>query len=418
MTDSAIVAESLGKRYRIGERRTGTSFRQKLSSERRSNNRSPSAGSRPQHIWALKDASFEIPYGQVTGIIGRNGAGKSTLLKILSRITRPTEGRATVWGTVGSLLEVGTGFHPELTGRENVYLNGSILGMGRRELERKFDEIVAFAETGDFIDTPVKRYSSGMQVRLAFAVAAHLEPEILIIDEVLAVGDITFQKRCMGKMHEVADEGRTVLFVSHNLHAIAGLCDRVLWIDGGRVRSIGPAKEQIALYSSSVLPAVDATSASSDLTGSLALGNVRFVSAAGDERSDFDVFEDISVVFDVVQGQLDKKVRFVIRIRSTEDDAVVLATTSWDSDEIRHPEGPGRFQVSCSIPANMLNPGTYSVSVGADEPRGISYAQLVDVGRFVIVSSTSFGDGIYGARDGYLSPYRRWSIEPSNGGDR
>jgi len=203
-----------------------------------------------ESIWALKDISFEIKPGEVIGLIGRNGAGKSTLLKIFSRITEPTEGRAEIHGRVGSLLEVGTGFHPELTGRENIYLNGSILGMGRKEISRKFDEIVKFAEVEKFIDTPVKFYSSGMYVRLAFAVAAHLEPEILLVDEVLAVGDIAFQKKCLGKMGEVTEHGRTVLFVSHQMNSIRKLCKSCIWLDKGRVRMMGPTAEVVGAYES------------------------------------------------------------------------------------------------------------------------------------------------------------------------
>ena len=194
-------------------------------------------GDEVEEFWALKDVSFEVKQGEVLGIIGRNGAGKSTLLKILSRITEPTEGRVSLRGRVASLLEVGTGFHPELTGRENIFLNGAILGMTQREIRKKFDEIVAFAEVEKFLDTPVKHYSSGMYVRLAFAVAAHLEPEILVVDEVLAVGDAEFQKKCLGKMDEVSRrEGRTVLFVSHNMGVISNLCSLAIWLDAGQVR--------------------------------------------------------------------------------------------------------------------------------------------------------------------------------------
>jgi len=199
-------------------------------------------------IWALKDVSFEVERGEVVGIIGRNGAGKSTLLKVLTRITEPTEGRAELNGRVGSLLEVGTGFHPELTGRENVYLSGNILGMSKKEIDKKFDEIVDFSGIEKFIDTPVKRYSSGMRVRLGFAVAAHLEPEILLIDEVLAVGDAAFQKKCLGKMGDVAREGRTVLFVSHNMAAIENLCQHGMVLDQGRIRYIGSQTEAVAQY--------------------------------------------------------------------------------------------------------------------------------------------------------------------------
>src|SRR5205814_4710068 len=207
-----------------------------------------SAGKDDSAYWAVRNASFDVNHGEVLGLVGRNGAGKSTLLKILSRITEPTEGRAVVRGRVGSLLEVGTGFHPELTGRENIYLNGAILGMQRTEIARRFDEMVAFAGVERFIDTPVKRYSSGMYLRLAFAVAAHLEPEILLVDEVLAVGDAAFQKKCLGRMSEVAREGRTVLFVSHNLPSIEKLCQRVVVIDGGKVMMAGDPVTCIAAY--------------------------------------------------------------------------------------------------------------------------------------------------------------------------
>jgi lipopolysaccharide transport system ATP-binding protein len=247
--DVVIRAEGLGKKYVIGhdaEREGYVALRDVLARGARNLGRKTAgmargralvAGDTHEEFWALKDVSFEVRRGEVLGIIGRNGAGKSTLLKILSRITEPSEGRVTINGRVASLLEVGTGFHPELTGRENIYLNGAILGMSRAEIRKKFDEIVAFAEIEKFLDTPVKRYSSGMYVRLAFAVAAHLEPEILVVDEVLAVGDAEFQKRCLMKMDEVATEGRTILFVSHNLNAIQHLCTRAAWLDHARLRT-------------------------------------------------------------------------------------------------------------------------------------------------------------------------------------
>jgi len=256
MSDTVIKVEGLGKLYRIGSRQNDyrtlrdtitdaftASFR-RIKQISNSDVRKPDS----DFIWALKDVSFEIKRGEVVGIIGRNGAGKSTLLKILSRITEPTEGYAEIHGRVGSLLEVGTGFHPELTGRENIYLNGAILGMKKAEIERKFDEIVAFAEVEKFIDTPVKHYSSGMYVRLAFAVAAHLEPEILLVDEVLAVGDLAFQKKCLGRMGDVAKRGRTVIFVSHQMNQIRRLCERVAWFDSGGLREIGSTSEVIGAY--------------------------------------------------------------------------------------------------------------------------------------------------------------------------
>jgi lipopolysaccharide transport system ATP-binding protein len=260
MTDVVIKAEGLGKRYVIGHQAGSgryVALRDVLTQGARGVWRKTRDlfqgkpivdGETLEEFWALKDASFEVRRGETVGIIGRNGAGKSTLLKVLSRITEPSAGRVTIRGRVASLLEVGTGFHPELTGRENIYLNGAIMGMTRAETRRKFDEIVAFAEVEKFLDTPVKRYSSGMYVRLAFAVAAHLEPEILVVDEVLAVGDAAFQKKCLGKMGDVAQTGRTVLFVSHNMAAVQSLCSRGCLLDGGRLTDVGPARDVVRTY--------------------------------------------------------------------------------------------------------------------------------------------------------------------------
>src|SRR5882672_7134380 len=254
MSEIAIRGERLGKRYRIGERQRYLALRDVLTQAAKAPLRLFRAGAPKSatngagHIWALKDASFEVREGEVVGIIGRNGAGKSTLLKILARVTKPTEGLAKIRGRMGSLLEVGTGFHGELTGRENVYLSGAILGMKKREIVRKFDEIVAFAEVEKFIDTPLKHYSTGMQMRLAFAVAAHLEPDILLVDEVLAVGDLEFQKKCLGKMEEVSGSGRTILFVSHQLNQIRRLCKRVIWLDGGEIYKSGPTAAILGEY--------------------------------------------------------------------------------------------------------------------------------------------------------------------------
>jgi lipopolysaccharide transport system ATP-binding protein len=249
MSDIAVRVENLGKRYKIGKRQAGyRTLRESVMDWVRTPFGFLSGASDDEHIWALREVSFEVRHGDVVGIIGRNGAGKSTLLKILSRITRPTTGYARLNGRVGSLLEVGTGFHPELTGRENIFLNGVILGMKRREIGRKFDEIVSFAEVEKFIDTPVKHYSSGMYLRLAFAVAAHLEPEILVVDEVLAVGDAAFQKKCLGKMQAVSCEGRTVLFVSHQMNAVRTLCSRCIHLSDGKIVGDGDTEKVIANY--------------------------------------------------------------------------------------------------------------------------------------------------------------------------
>ncbi len=251
MPDTVIHGEGLGKRYHRGALQQSTLLRDHLGRALKSP-LSVFRRAKDETFWALKDVSLEVHEGEVLGLIGRNGAGKTTLLKILSRITRPTTGWAEIHGRIGSLLEVGTGFHPELTGRENTYLSGAILGMSKREIAAKFDEIVAFAELEKFIDTPVKHYSSGMFVRLAFAVAAHLEPEILLVDEVLAVGDINFQKKCLGKMGDVARAGRTVVLVSHQLNQIRRLCHRVVWIDAGQIRQNGPTHEVVSAYESAM----------------------------------------------------------------------------------------------------------------------------------------------------------------------
>ncbi len=259
----AIRAENLGKRYRLGQLEPYKTLRDAITRAARTAFRHPSSGHADRggssenphprgYIWALKDVSFEVEEGEALGIIGPNGAGKTTLLKVLSRITEPTEGQVELQGKVGSLLEVGTGFHPELTGKENAYFNGAVLGMTKREIDEKYEEIVHFCELEEFMETPVKRFSSGMQVRLAFAVAAHLEPEILLVDEVLAVGDAAFQKKCLGKMGDVTKEGRTVLFVSHNLGAIRGLCPRAIWLHKGRIRMDGDVQKVVSAYMTAV----------------------------------------------------------------------------------------------------------------------------------------------------------------------
>ncbi len=259
MNNVAIHVDSLGKRYRIGGRARYLTMRDRLTNLATApvrwlrRNGTDGSQSRSRLIWALRDVSFDLQEGEVLGLIGRNGAGKTTLLKILSRVTQPTEGSAEIRGRVGSLLEVGTGFHPELTGRENTFLNGAILGMGKKEILRKFDDIVDFAEVGDFIDTPLKHYSTGMQMRLAFAVAAHFEPQILLVDEVLAVGDLAFQKKCLGKMGEVAHAGRTIVFVSHQMNQIRRLCEKVIWMDGGTIRQMGSTTEVVGAYESAIL---------------------------------------------------------------------------------------------------------------------------------------------------------------------
>lgn len=372
MSDLAIRVENLGKRYRIGHLQqrhdtlrdalAGAFKRPALSFSKGSSVPTPSRSDFPTFqrsngndlIWALKDVSFEVKRGEVVGIIGRNGAGKSTLLKILSRITEPTEGWADIYGRVGTLLEVGTGFHPELTGRENIYLSGAILGMKRKEIERKFDEIVAFAEIEQFIDTPVKRFSSGMYIRLAFAVAAHLEPEILMVDEVLAVGDAAFQKKCLGKMGDVAKEGRTVLFVSHNMAAIKSLCERGIVLNQGRVVTLGPIGNAIYSYQDQLrhteTQSVGNTRGINVLGTRISSGSGRSKFLAGDEllveMDFFSEFELLSCLLNLVIE--DGEGRYIIHSRT-------------DQLDLKPTFSSGIHHVGVRIPRLSLRAGIYSV---------------------------------------------------------
>ncbi|WP_296698042.1 ABC transporter ATP-binding protein [Thiocapsa sp. UBA6158] len=328
-------------------------------------------GDEVEEFWALKDVSFEVQHGETLGIIGRNGAGKSTLLKILSRITEPTKGRITLNGRVASLLEVGTGFHPELSGRENIYLNGAILGMCRGEIQRKFDEIVSFAEVEKFLDTPVKRYSSGMYVRLAFAVAAHLEPEILVVDEVLAVGDAQFQKKCLGKMGDVAHEGRTVLFVSHNMAALLGLCSRAILLDKGCQVHDGPAEDTVRRYIE--MGKTDLGEKTwTDLnkapgTDKVKLHAVRFVSD-GTVTSDVEINKELNIEIDFWARRNGDHISTSIHLLDSMG-VVVLASANMHSanltrdDWFGRPHELGLYRTTCVIPANFLNQGRYSINV-------------------------------------------------------
>jgi lipopolysaccharide transport system ATP-binding protein len=338
MSDIVIRAEGLGKKYLIGHQAPGeryTALRDVLARGVRGLARSAGdmlrgrqlvAGDEVEEFWALKDVSFDVKRGEVVGIIGRNGAGKSTLLKILSRITEPTAGCVTIKGRVASLLEVGTGFHPELTGRENIYLNGAILGMSRAEIRKKFDEIVAFAEVEKFLDTPVKRYSSGMYVRLAFAVAAHLEPEILVVDEVLAVGDAEFQKKCLGKMRDVAGLGRTVLFVSHNLGSMIQLCGTAMVLETGRVNFQGSPRQAISEYMRSAdnQGEVDLTARRDrEGSGAVRVQRIRLCDQDGNSRTEFYIGDDLMI--EVGLATLTKLSEVKISIQITTSDGINVA---------------------------------------------------------------------------------------------
>lgn len=345
-----------------------------------------------EEFWALKDINVDIQPGEVVGIIGRNGAGKSTLLKILSRITKPTKGRVAINGRVGSLLEVGTGFHPELTGRENIFLNGSILGMSQKEIQSKFDEIVEFAEVAKFLDTPVKRYSSGMYVRLAFAVAAHLEPEILIIDEVLAVGDSHFQRRCLGKMQDVASTGRTVIFVSHNMTAVENLCDRVVLLQRGGVKQIG-AFEDVVPHYYDAQDTIDSDSVSSARSPGMT-PTITDVSVVGNEgqvgsslvsggkcsfrikyKSKTPIVQPrFSVVFETLTGQ---------RLFIAQTGLQVPALEDFESCE---------GSIECEMPELRIIPGTYAVTVGCASA-GNQLDLLERVALLDVVSRDFYGTG-------------------------
>ena len=350
---TVILANSLSKRYRLGSRQSYGAMRDVLSrgltapirlARRLISGEAPLAA---EHMWALDGVSFEIKQGAVVGIIGRNGSGKSTLLKILSRITEPTSGRAEVHGRVGSLLEVGTGFHPELSGRENVFVNGAILGMGRHEITRKFDEIVEFADVARFIDTPVKHYSSGMQMRLAFAVAAHLEPTILLVDEVLAVGDAEFQRRCLGKMQDVSREGRTVLLVSHQMGQIRRLCETVMWLDKGQLRHMGDAASTIREYEAATLRRDEGLGFGQCFNGWTLADGSHTLEETG---RPFTIEIDATLVQPVTNGHLGVSVL-------GEDDEIVVG---WAFEPVTL--GVGRQTLAVTVDQLPIRPGTYRLS--------------------------------------------------------
>jgi len=370
MSDAAIRVEHLSKQYRLGGSVPGyASLRDRVTEGARSVFRAK-ATSRPELFWALRDVSLSIGRGEVVGIVGRNGAGKSTLLKILSRITEPTEGEVHLFGRVSSLLEVGTGFHPELTGRENVFLNGAILGMTRREIRAKFDDIVAFAEIETFLDTPVKRYSSGMYMRLAFSVAAHLDPDILLVDEVLAVGDAAFQKKCLGRVEQISGQGRTVVIVSHNMTVISTLSDRVVWLDGGRIVDIGSPADVIARYLSAGIESNLAWVPRAPASDAFVFHGVS-VRGAGSDAEAFPADSPIDVEFDYEVRRPMPPGRLFFSLLN-ESGTVILSSAETDGTPQEHRTWQlGRHRMQCRIPGNLLRPGRYFVTVA--EPDGDRY---------------------------------------------
>ena len=417
---SIIKVEGLSKQYRIGGRQEAYStLRDSLAGALRAPFKRllGNGGKDTDTIWALKDVSFEVMPGEVIGIIGRNGAGKSTLLKVLSRITEPTSGRVELYGRIASLLEVGTGFHPELTGRENIYLNGAILGMARSEIKRKFDEIVAFAEIEKFIDTPVKFYSSGMYVRLAFAVAAHLEPEILVLDEVLAVGDTAFQQKCLGKMRDVTNQGRTVLLVSHSMATVGRLCKKTVWFDEGRIKGFGPSQEVIQSYlSDQRAVAAEYTRDKMQVKPTAAV----FISAArirnGENKivSILDARQPFSIEIEYnVTNKTLAWVGFTIGARNGTE---VLAATDGDIDTYASiPREPGVYTSVCYIPDGLFNAGQCVLSLYAARTVG-GRVEILDflenVMAFGIENPSGVGSYMPKTRVGVISPKLDWEVKP------
>jgi len=365
-------------------------------------------------IWALRDVSFDVKRGEVVGIIGRNGAGKSTLLRILSRITEPTEGRAEIHGRVGSLLEVGTGFHPELTGRENIYLNGAILGMKRAEIERKFDEIVAFAEIEKFLDTPVKHYSSGMYVRLAFAVAAHLEPEILLVDEVLAVGDAQFQKKCLGKMGDVAKEGRTVLFVSHNMRAVEQLCNEAILFEEGRIihrgRSQAVIEDYLQRYTRTDMKAErDVRNVQREYPGDARILRVALMTTDDTLTSSIGWGKPFKVKFLVVGNGCKGALNFAVSVKDLMGGFVFVSHSTDHGLPTELPLG-SRVEVTCHVSPNLLMPGQYLIDVWVGDESWRTFDFVRDVLTFE-VTSVGADLSLHDRRPGNIYLPLRWTLD-------
>lgn len=411
MSDIALKVENLSKSYRVGHRAAARqqypTLRDVIAQGARNWARQASdllagraiiQGDEVEEFWALKDIDLEIRQGERVGIIGHNGAGKSTLLKILSRITEPTTGRVTLNGRVASLLEVGTGFHPELTGRENIFLNGTILGMSRQEILRRFDEIVDFSQVEKFLDTPVKRYSSGMYVRLAFAVAAHLEPEILVVDEVLAVGDASFQRKCLNKMDDASKSGRTVLFVSHKMDSLRRLCDRAVLLDGGRVIEQGDTERVVARY----LMAKPSHAELADLGPApekpMRLRWVQLIGDDGQPRSNLSRADRLTarICYDVNSPVQD--VHVVCHVSDLED-RIVLSTGDCDvGRSISEVRAPGQYLSEVRLPTALFNDGDYHLTLSLSVPYGTIHDRHANIVRFSITDTRAHGGPEYAQR--------------------
>jgi lipopolysaccharide transport system ATP-binding protein len=413
MAPDSIRAQRVGKSFRLDHEvdRYRTLRDSLMESFGNVFRRKGSDGSE-ETFWALHDVSFEVARGEIVGVIGSNGAGKSTLLKVVSRITPPTTGRVEIVGRVGSLLEVGTGFHPELSGRENIFLNGAILGMRRTEIARKFDEIVAFAEVDRFIDTPVKRYSSGMYLRLAFAVAAHLESEILLVDEVLAVGDAAFQKKCLGKMDDMVHQGRTLLFVSHNMAAVQSLCDRVIWLRDGRVAEEGPSASVVSKYLQSTQQSLTEQSWNDLVTApgneKVRLASARVVREDGQAGVPIDVRTPFRLEFEYWNLRPDARLNVSLHVYNEQGilvfNAVPLTEREWQG----RPFPVGRFRDVCRVPADLLNNGNHRVELLLVEDDANVILRVDDILVFDVHDSVELRGAWYGRWVGAVRPVLDW----------
>jgi lipopolysaccharide transport system ATP-binding protein len=423
MSDTIIRVENLGKKYLIKHQQQGsyTALRDVITEKTKSfcnkiaspwKHKKETKNSSTEEFWAVKDISFEIKQGEVLGIIGRNGAGKSTLLKILSRITEPTTGQIRINGRVASLLEVGTGFHPELTGRENIFLNGAILGMMRHEINKKFDEIVAFAEVEKFLDTPVKRYSSGMYVRLAFAVAAHLEPEILLVDEVLAVGDAAFQKKCLGKMGDISQEGRTLLFVSHKMDAIRRLCQSAILLHDGELIKKGPTETVVNHYLSGTNLYAELKDRGPAPDKAMHLRSVKLMGEKLHIKDHFARNESgyVEVLYDINTSL--ENVHIVCHFVDNED-RVIISTGDCDvSRRLHQKRKAGTYRAKFKMPTDILNEGEYSLIFALGVPYGQNYDRLTDVLRFSLSDSRECkGPEYIQRRPGFVLQDLPWETE-------